>query len=135
MKIWLRDIERAICFRFNIDQETLKSRSRRSDHLRARQIGYYLSREMTMCSYPQIARYYGGRDHSTVIYGVRKIEGRLARSEAFRSEVLATTAVVLELRDRARKLEKIAPPRVEAGRRGSDVWASGAESSIDYIGY
>jgi len=38
---------------------------------RVRQLGYYLARDLTTHSYPQIGRAFGGRDHSTVVYGER----------------------------------------------------------------
>ena len=44
----------------------------------ARQIGMYVFRELTDYSYPQIAREFGGRDHTTVMHAVEKITDQMA---------------------------------------------------------
>ena len=66
---------------FSIDE--LKSKSRRRPLVTARQVGMYLFRELTELSYPQIAKIYGGRDHTTVIHAYEKIKALMAeRSSA-----------------------------------------------------
>ncbi len=72
--------------------------SDRRDHkvVRPRQIGMALAKSMTARSLPEIGRHFGGRDHTTVLHGIRKIE-RLALTdekiaadiEAIRKQVLA----------------------------------------------
>jgi chromosomal replication initiation ATPase DnaA len=42
--------------------------------MRSRHIAVWLCRKLTDCSYPQIGRALGGRDHSTIMHGVRKID-------------------------------------------------------------
>ena len=37
----------------------------------------YLSRQLTECSYPEIGERFGGKDHSTIIHAIRKIEKNL----------------------------------------------------------
>ncbi len=44
----------------------------------ARQIGMYVMRELTDCSYPKIGEEFGGRDHTTVMHAVEKIRGQMA---------------------------------------------------------
>ena len=61
---------------FSIDE--LKSKSRRRPLVTARQVGMYLFRELTELSYPQIAKIYGGRDHTTVIHAYEKIKALMA---------------------------------------------------------
>jgi chromosomal replication initiator protein len=56
----------------------LCGRSRRRPLVTARQIGMYVFREMTDYSYPQIAREFGGRDHTTVMHAVEKITALMA---------------------------------------------------------
>jgi hypothetical protein len=46
---------------------------------RARAVGMYLTRELTSLSYPRIGAFYGGKDHSTVIWAINKIRTALAR--------------------------------------------------------
>jgi chromosomal replication initiator protein len=43
-------------------------------YARPRQIAMYLSKQLTTRSLPEIGRRFGGRDHTTVIHGVRRIE-------------------------------------------------------------
>ncbi len=58
---------------FGFSVEELCGSSRRRPLVTARQIGMYVFRELTDFSYPAIAREFGGRDHTTVIYAVEKI--------------------------------------------------------------
>ncbi len=59
---------------YSIDLEELQSQRRQADSVFARQVIMYLSKDMTPRSYPEIGRYLGGRDHTTVMHGFRKIE-------------------------------------------------------------
>jgi chromosomal replication initiator protein len=63
---------------FNWTIEDLCGRSRRRPLVTARQIGMYVFRELTDYSYPQIAREFGGRDHTTVMHAVEKITDQMA---------------------------------------------------------
>jgi chromosomal replication initiator protein len=58
--------------------EELCGRSRRRPLVTARQIGMYVFREMTDFSFPQIARVFGNRDHTTVMHAVEKITALMA---------------------------------------------------------
>ena len=63
---------------FRTDVGTLISRERDRRTSRARNIAMFLTREMTELSYPQIAALYGGRDHSTVISSIERVNATLA---------------------------------------------------------
>jgi chromosomal replication initiator protein len=60
---------------FGFTPEELKGPSRSRTLVQARQIAMYVLRQMTEYSYPAIAGAFGGRDHTTVIHAVKKIEG------------------------------------------------------------
>jgi chromosomal replication initiator protein len=60
-------------FGFTIDE--ICGTSRRRPLVQARQVGMYVTRDLTDFSYPAIAREFGGRDHTTVIHAVEKISG------------------------------------------------------------
>ena len=50
--------------------------SKRHQHIaKARQIAMYLCRQMLNTSYPALGRAFGGKDHSTVLYSVKKVDG------------------------------------------------------------
>ncbi|MBI2169202.1 MAG: chromosomal replication initiator protein DnaA [Actinobacteria bacterium] len=65
--------ETAKMFGWTIDE--LIGKSRRRPLVRARQVSMYVFRELTGYSYPQIAKEFGGRDHTTVMHAVEKISG------------------------------------------------------------
>ena len=52
-----------------------------------RQIAMYVATQLTNCSLPQIAREFGKKDHTTIIYARNKIKEQMMRDEAFRNRV------------------------------------------------
>ncbi len=69
----LRDVERVVCELFQIEPETLKSESRSRASAYPRMIAMYLARKHTGAAYIEIGRYFGGRNHSTVIAAEKKV--------------------------------------------------------------
>jgi chromosomal replication initiator protein len=69
----LRDVERAVCQLFEIEAESLKSESRARVLTYPRMLGMYLARKHTGLAYSEIGRYFGGRNHSTVISAEKKV--------------------------------------------------------------
>jgi chromosomal replication initiator protein len=63
---------------FRIDVRRLCSEQRGRNVLLPRQVGMYLARRLTALSLEQIGRYFGGRDHSTVLHACRKVEKALS---------------------------------------------------------
>src|SRR5207247_9360103 len=63
---------------FRVETVDLRSRRRSREALVPRQVGMYLARQLTELSLQQIGAYFGGRDHSTVLHAVRKVEHALA---------------------------------------------------------
>ena len=55
--------------------------------MRPRQIGMYLAKSLTARSLPEIGRRFGGRDHTTVLHAIRKIESLLAEDPTMKEEV------------------------------------------------
>jgi chromosomal replication initiator protein len=78
--------ETAKMFGWTIDD--LCGRSRRRPLVSARQIGMYVFRELTDYSYPQIAREFGGRDHTTVMHAVEKITDQMAERRHIYEQVV-----------------------------------------------
>jgi chromosomal replication initiator protein len=69
------------------DVEALCSKSRLRPLVTARQIAMYLFRDMTDLSYPSIARLFGGRDHTTVIHAVEKIQRQMGERKQIYEQV------------------------------------------------
>ncbi len=86
----LRDILHACLNHYNITRRDLLSRQRdRPKMIMARQVTMYLSRTLTLYSFPAIARFLDHRDHTTIIHGVRKIEELLPSDERLRADIEA----------------------------------------------
>lgn len=67
-------IKETVAKYFSINKDDLSSNKRSNDIAFPRQIAMYLCREVANMSYPQIGNDFGGRDHSTVMHGCKKIE-------------------------------------------------------------
>jgi chromosomal replication initiator protein len=72
----VEEIQSRVSAAFGISRAELVGSTRAATPLRARQVAIYLTRELTDLSLPQIGRLYGGRDHSTVLNSIRRIEAR-----------------------------------------------------------
>ena len=70
-------IVQGVCELFQTDSEDLQSHRRSRNVLLPRQVGMYLARRLTDLSLQQIGALFGGRDHSTVLHAVRKVEAAL----------------------------------------------------------
>lgn len=73
----MNDILRTTAHHFNLDPGDIRSKGRRQELVVPRQIAMYLIRELTPHSYPEIGHFFSGRDHSTVIYAVRKVTDQI----------------------------------------------------------
>jgi len=77
----MADILRVTAKQFALEPEDLRSKGRRQELVVARQVAMYLIREMTSHSYPEIGQFFGGRDHSTVMYAVQKMGEQLGQDD------------------------------------------------------
>ena len=73
---------------FNIPPETLQGKRRDKTSCQARQIAMYLLREELQCSWTQIGRELGGRDHSTILHGYHKISDEINTDHGLRRDLL-----------------------------------------------
>jgi len=55
--------------------------------VRPRQVAMYLAKTLTLRSLPEIGRRFGGRDHTTVLHAVRKIENLVGTDSALAEEI------------------------------------------------
>ena len=78
-KITVEEIQRKVSDHFNIRLSDLIGPKRVRTFARPRQMAMYLSKQLTSRSLPEIGRRFGGRDHTTVMHGVRKIEELMSK--------------------------------------------------------
>jgi hypothetical protein len=80
----------------NITFADLKSQRRNKTAVRARQIAMYLAKTMTEQSLPEIGRRFGGRDHTTILHGVRKIERLVVSSPELSAQIERIKSIIPE---------------------------------------
>ena len=73
-KIGISEIQRKVAEYYHIKSEDMNSDRRTRDIARPRQIAMYLTKTMTGLSLPEIGRKFGGKDHTTVLHAVRRIQ-------------------------------------------------------------
>ncbi|MGH9471384.1 MAG: chromosomal replication initiator protein DnaA [Terriglobales bacterium] len=73
-KLDIEIIAKAVAESFNLRVADLKARNNSQHIVFPRQIAMFLTRQLIGVSLPEIARFYGGKHHSTVIHSIRKIE-------------------------------------------------------------
>jgi chromosomal replication initiator protein len=86
-RVSIDDIQKKVAEHFDIKVADLLSSKRSIDIARPRQIAMYLSKILTTSSLPEIGRKFGGRDHTTVIHAVKKIEAMQKEDTAFAEDV------------------------------------------------
>jgi len=86
-RVKIEDIQKLVASRYNVSRSDILSERRTAAVVRPRQIAMYLSKVLTLRSLPEIGRRFGGRDHTTVLHAVRKIEKALGEDHALSDEV------------------------------------------------
>jgi len=80
--VFIADIQSAVAEHFNLKQTDLQSKKRSHAISHPRHIAMFLARALTDMSYKDIGTYFGGRDHSTVMYAEDKVRTRLEADDA-----------------------------------------------------
>jgi chromosomal replication initiator protein len=83
-KIGVDLIQKKVAQYFDINLQDMKAKKRTKAIAYPRQIAMYLSRDLTDLSLPEIGRFFGGRDHTTVLHACEKIERFLKNDEKMR---------------------------------------------------
>jgi chromosomal replication initiator protein len=73
-KVTVEEIQRKVAEHYNIRLSDMIGPKRQRTIARPRQIAMYLAKSLTTRSLPDIGRRFGGRDHTTIMHGVRKVE-------------------------------------------------------------
>ena len=77
-KLTIEEIQRKVAEHYNVRLSDLIGPKRLRTIARPRQVAMYLAKHLTSRSLPEIGRRFGGRDHTTIMHGVRKIEELVA---------------------------------------------------------
>ena len=80
-----------ICKYYNLDEDVLRGQNRGRDVVNGRQIAMYLIRRMTNLSLSDIGKEFGGRDHTTVLHSLVKVEKQMRSDPAFAEVVKEIT--------------------------------------------
>lgn len=84
----IRQIQEAVSRSFRIPPIEMISARRARDVSRPRQVAMYLARELTCHSLPRIGYYFGDRDHTTVMHGIREVKKRIGTDIALRQRIV-----------------------------------------------
>ncbi|NDC57022.1 MAG: chromosomal replication initiator protein DnaA, partial [Alphaproteobacteria bacterium] len=86
-RITIDEIQRKVAEHYGIKLAEMHSARRARDVARPRQVAMYLAKQLTPRSLPEIGRKFGGRDHTTVIHAVKKIEELLGNDTSLNEDV------------------------------------------------
>ncbi len=83
----VEEIQKTVAAHFNVKVSDLKSPKRLKALVLPRQVAMYLARQLTSASYPDLGERFGGKDHSTIIHAIKKIEKQLEEDMQLRSTI------------------------------------------------
>jgi len=86
-EISMEYIQKLVCEYFEVPVDMVKSQTRKREIVQARQISMYLSKSHTKSSLKTIGAFFGGRDHSTVIYACQTVEDLIDTDKKFKGYV------------------------------------------------
>ena len=86
-RVTIEEIQKRVAEHYNIRLSDMHSARRARAVARPRQIAMYLAKQLTTRSLPEIGRKFGGRDHTTVMHAVRKVEELRSTDSGFSEDV------------------------------------------------
>ncbi|SDE55268.1 chromosomal replication initiator protein DnaA [Rhodospira trueperi] len=86
-RLTIEEIQKKVAEHYNVRVADMSSARRSRAVARPRQVAMYLSKQLTQRSLPEIGRKFGGRDHTTVMHAVKKIEELSQTDAAFAEDV------------------------------------------------
>jgi chromosomal replication initiator protein len=85
--ISIDSIQKIVSTFFNIKMSDLKVKRKYKGYVIPRQIAMYLSRKLTSASLLEIGDKFGGKDHSTVLHSIKKVEERMLKEPSFKEMI------------------------------------------------
>ena len=95
-RVKIEDIQKLVATHYNVSRADILSSRRTATVVRPRQIAMYLAKVLTLRSLPEIGRRFGGRDHTTVLHAVRKIEGLATQDGTLSEEIELLKRMLVE---------------------------------------
>ena len=95
-RVKIEDIQRIVAKHYQVSRADVLSSRRTQNVVRPRQVAMYLSKILTLRSLPEIGRRFGGRDHTTVLHAVRKIDDLVKSDQALKDEIELLKRMLLE---------------------------------------
>ena len=86
-RVTIEEIQKQVASHFNIRISDMHSARRARSVARPRQVAMYLAKQLTTRSLPEIGRKFGGRDHTTVMHAVRKVDELREHDSSFKEDV------------------------------------------------
>jgi chromosomal replication initiator protein len=86
-RVKIEDIQKLVATHYSVSRADILSSRRTAVVVKPRQVAMFLAKTLTMRSLPEIGRRFGGRDHTTVLHAVRKIEALSANDTTLRDEL------------------------------------------------
>ena len=86
-RVKIEDIQKLVASHYSVSRADILSSRRTAVVVKPRQIAMYLSKALTLRSLPEIGRRFGGRDHTTVLHAIRKIDGLCSSDTSLRDEI------------------------------------------------
>jgi chromosomal replication initiator protein len=86
-RVKIEDIQKLVANHYSVTRADILSSRRTATVVKPRQVAMYLAKALTLRSLPEIGRRFGGRDHTTVLHAVRKIEGLTAANPTMKDEI------------------------------------------------
>ena len=86
-QLTIEDIQKKVSEHYHVKIIQMHSPSRARNIARPRQVAMYLAKQLTVCSLPEIGKKFGGRDHTTVLHAVKKVEELCGQDKSFAEDV------------------------------------------------
>ncbi|MEQ1866523.1 MAG: helix-turn-helix domain-containing protein [Micropepsaceae bacterium] len=94
-RVLIEHIKRVVAEHYKVTTQDMESPCRKHAVVRPRQIAMYFARELSGRSFPEIARRFGGRDHSTAIHGCNKIRQESEATPLFAAELEGVKRLIM----------------------------------------
>lgn len=95
-QVSIEDVLSTVANQFGVKVSDLKGSRKTREVSHPRQVAMYLARRLTRSSFPEIGRSFGGKDHSTVVKGVKKVEELLRENPELAEQVRVAERIITE---------------------------------------